>query len=149
MAAAAAMLLAWRGLSAFTCGGRLPAILRAGMLALTMAVAIMARRATLLGTATGTPDLDQFRLGRRFRRGCAIGRHGVAAGNGLRRCGFAADGGVCRCLDDGLLLWNGFSRHLGSRLGRRRDGFRLALGFSDSGRRFGIGRERDFGQQRH
>ena len=149
MAAAAAMLLAWRSLAAFTCGGRLRAILRAGMLAPTMAVAIMARRATFLGTATGTPDFDQLRLGRRFRRGCTIGRRSFAAGSGLRRCGFAADRGVCRGLNDELILWRSFSRHLGDRLGRRRDGFRLALDFGGGGRRFGSGRERDFGQQRH
>ena len=79
-----------------------------GMLAATMAVAIVARRATFLGTAAGTPDFDQFRLGRRF---AARLRHRPPQ----LRCRRAASadaaspltGGVCRGLNDELASCGG------------------------------------------
>ena len=56
-----------------------------GLALMTAAVAIMAAmmRAALVGTATGTPDFDQLRLGRRLRGGgscfsrCCLGTRGL------------------------------------------------------------------------
>jgi hypothetical protein len=86
--------IAWRGLAG---NGRLRA---SGSLVATMMllpVAIMARRPTLIGAATGAPNLNQFRLGRRSGYGWFS----------------------WRCLGSGSGFNGGFrdSRRFGSRLG--------------------------------
>ena len=87
------------------------------------AVAIMAAmmRTALVGAATGPPDFDELRLGRRLR-GSGSGLGGSFSGRSVSACGLGGHFG------------NSFSRRLCSRFHGRR---RLGCGFSN--RRLGSG----------
>jgi hypothetical protein len=150
VAAAAAVMLALCTLAGFAgSGGRLRAALAALM---AMTAAVMTGTA-LFGAATGTPDFDQFRRGRRFRcgwRGRAICRCSFGRRDSLRR-GLSSSlwRGFSYRFSDGLLLRPGFCRRFGSGLGLCFSSFRLRLRFNRGRRLFARGRrQRDFGQQR-